>query len=845
MKSAKFIALLFIFLGFFIFVKSASAVTSEFRSAATITTDGNPAYTNIQNCSVTDGNTCDRVVTPSSFANLYFKDFGNFNIPDGSVITNLRIRVKGRANIGMFVGVSLKNISGLYVANCQSPSDLWTMSVLNSLNLTTYTVTTPMTNGTLANCLSLANIKGEKFIFRINYSGPQNWFANIDNFEIAFDYTPQVVPTPTPTLTPTPTPTGPAPFLDLPWDYESKGETFSDAALSINSYFDHEYPLLSSGLREANSSANTIISSDGITYTKEQRSYSSHDGYDYGKSAKVQIGDSVLAAAAGTATYINSCGACGNMIVIDHDNGYQTRYLHMQKDGLVTNIPNNPVHVSARQVIGKVGATGNVQPAGDAGAHIHFGVFQDKNHDGNFGDNVPDGVTDPFGWQSNFPDPWENYSFFYNGMQRTGNKSYYLWKKNLDGMTTIVAASSGGAFTSGDYKVDLAQNSFNPASAVFQMQAEAMQKIGDTITSLIPTVGITLKNSLGDFITSLNQPMGITVDFSDVDTTRYNLGTISIYSSSDGVTWTKEYTSVDFGNEKATTNVSHLTHFALMGERVDIAAPITTAILSGNKGEGDWYNSDAVTTLSAQDNEGGLGVDYTQYKKDDNDWDNYLSPINISSEGHHEFEFYSADQDANIEDVKSVEFDIDKTPPVITHTITSDGQSYTPGIWTNKDVTVTFSCTDSLSGVSSFTDPITISNEGEDQTVSGQCQDKAGNVSADNVTGINIDKTSPEISISADPSIIWSPNGKLVPVVVTGSVSELNLANKTFTIIDEYGESTPVLSNFGDTIFLQALRNENDYDGRHYKIKVEASDKAGNVTVAKTEVLVPHDQSKK
>ncbi|MDZ4228506.1 MAG: hypothetical protein U1E54_04650, partial [Candidatus Levybacteria bacterium] len=64
----------------------------------------------------------------------------------------------------------------------------------------------------LNSCLSPANIQTNNFIWRINYCC-QIWSANIDNFEIAFDYTPGPTPTPvptatpTPTLTPTPTPT--------------------------------------------------------------------------------------------------------------------------------------------------------------------------------------------------------------------------------------------------------------------------------------------------------------------------------------------------------------------------------------------------------------------------------------------------------------------------------------------------------------------------------------------------------------------------------------------------------------------------------------------------------------
>ena len=306
MKLALRVFLILIF--FLISVHSVWAETTSYRSAGTITTDGNTPYTNLVNCSATDGNTCDHASAPL-FANLYFRDFGDFGIPDGSTITHLKIRVTGKASLptqALFAGVSIVGSPILFASNCQAPSDLWTMSVLNSTSIATYNVTTPLTNGSLATCLSLAKIESSNFIFRINYSKSVAWSANIDNFEIAFDYTPGATPTPTPT------PTGPEPFLDLPWDYEAQGQTFSDAALEINSYFDHEYPFLSSGLPEPAQSLDTLVSFDGITYTQEQRSYSSHDGYDYGSPAKVEDGDFVLAPASGIATVVlekNSGGA--------------------------------------------------------------------------------------------------------------------------------------------------------------------------------------------------------------------------------------------------------------------------------------------------------------------------------------------------------------------------------------------------------------------------------------------------------------------------------------------------------------------------------------------------------
>jgi len=102
------------------------------------------------------------------------------------------------------------------------------------------------------------------------------------------------------------------------------------------------------------------------------------------------------------------------------------------------------VWITKGQKIGEVGATGHVIPGGEAGAHIHFMVVQDKNNDGSFDDNIPDGITDPFGWQSKEEDPWPNFSFSYLGQQRTGNKSFYLWTKKLSNLDTTLSSNGGG-----------------------------------------------------------------------------------------------------------------------------------------------------------------------------------------------------------------------------------------------------------------------------------------------------------------------------------------------------------------------------------------------------------------
>lgn len=795
------------------------AETTDFRSAGSITTDGSPSFTNLSSCSSTDGATCNRALA-ASYGNLYFRNFGDFGIPDGSTVTGVRLRVAGKTNLSLYTGVSQGTS---YTANCQFPSWLWEMWVLNGTSIKTYSATGTVSNSSLW-CLTTANIKNNNLTWRINYSSGSNWSANIDNFEIAYDYISPPTPTPTPTV---------AAFLDLPWDYGAKGLSFNEAALAVSSYFDHEYPLLSSGLSEIDH-FDTIIDFRGPP--RVNRFYSRHDGYDYALSARVNIGDHVLAAASGWATFRpeEETGGGGNVIKIDHENGYQTWYEHLDREGLITNIEGQRIHVNQGQIIGKVGMTGKT-----TGAHIHFGVFQDKNKDGNFEDNVPDGVTDPYGWQSTDPDPWENYSFLHKGVTKTGNKSYWLWTKKLSSMKGTLTPS-GGSFTNERFKFDFSTNSTS-GNLTLNFSSQPNVKVSKTLQSIGSSLIATAKDVFGNLVTQFNSPYTLTIDFADFDLSNVNIDTISIYSSSDGVTWIKEPTILDIVNKKVSSQINHFTHFAVMAQRLDTEPPETDALLAGDKGKGNWLRSDVEASLNSDD-KSGMGVDYIVFKKDGNDWEQYIAPIIFSTEGHHKIEFYSVDKDGNIEDAKTTEFDIDKTLPIISSNMTTEGGPYTKNLWTNKDIVVSFSCKDSLSGVLSITEPITVTADGENQKVTGECQDKAGNKSEIEATGINIDKTPPEINISATPNILWPPSGKMIPVLVSGHITEQHLANKKILVHDEYSLINSVVNDFGETIKLEAKRNGDDLDGRNYIIEIEAEDLAGNRSIQQTKIVVPHDQ---
>jgi hypothetical protein len=99
-------------------------------------------------------------------------------------------------------------------------------------------------------------------------------------------------------------------------------------------------------------------------------------------------------------------------------------------------------------------------------------------------------------------------------------------------------------------------------------------------------------------------------------------------------------------------------------------------------------------------------------------------------------------------------FKYDASPPTIAFVsrTPADGNG-----WNSGSVTVTWSCTDSGSGVVSSTVQQVVSAEGSNDSATGTCTDNAGNVSQDTVSGLKIDTTPPVVS--ASPSRAADANG--------------------------------------------------------------------------------------
>ena len=134
---------------------------------------------------------------------------------------------------------------------------------------------------------------------------------------------------------------------------------------------------------------NKTVTTNGWTwptdnnYTITTYYSSSHQAIDiYSYSGN---GSGIYAANNGTVSMVKggcrvgnlSCnGSGGNYVVINHNNGYYTVYMHLKTINVSTG-----QNVSAGQVIGTMGNTGNVIPVPTAsapylGTHLHFSVYK-------------------------------------------------------------------------------------------------------------------------------------------------------------------------------------------------------------------------------------------------------------------------------------------------------------------------------------------------------------------------------------------------------------------------------------------------------------------------------------
>ena len=93
--------------------------------------------------------------------------------------------------------------------------------------------------------------------------------------------------------------------------------------------------------------------------------FTGHRAFHTGLDFAGKLGSDVVAVAAGVVTYAGKRSGYGNLVEINHGNGYSTRYGHNSK--ILVNVGQT---IKKGQVIAKMGSTGR-----STGPHVHFEVL--------------------------------------------------------------------------------------------------------------------------------------------------------------------------------------------------------------------------------------------------------------------------------------------------------------------------------------------------------------------------------------------------------------------------------------------------------------------------------------
>lgn len=184
---------------------------------------------------------------------------------------------------------------------------------------------------------------------------------------------------------------------------------------------------------------------------------------------------------------------------------------------------------------------------------------------------------------------------------------------------------------------------------------------------------------------------------------------------------------------------------------VDNDPPTIQATVSPVANAAGWNNTNLTVTFVYDDATSGVA--------------SCPAPQSITTEGANQIISGTATDVAGNTASTSVTLNIDKTPPGITSALSPAPNA---AGWNNSDVTVSFTCSDSLSGMASCPSPTTITTEGANQVISGTATDTAGNT-ASTTASVSLDKTPPAITISSPANGATFTSSS---ISVTGSVSD-------------------------------------------------------------------------
>ena len=245
------------------------------------------------------------------------------------------------------------------------------------------------------------------------------------------------------------------------------------------------------------------------------------------------------------------------------------------------------------------------------------------------------------------------------------------------------------------------------------------------------------------------------------------------------------------------------TGFTILIDAKDTVSPTIEGSANPLPNANGWNNSDVTVRFKCEDAFSGIA--------------SCSDAVTVSREGGRQEITGAATDNAGNTSRATVSVSLDKTMPGI---IATPSPSSNSNGWNNGNVTVTFACSDGLSGIGTCPSAINITNEGANQAGSGESIDRAGN-SATASSRVSIDKTAPGVSIEPVlPATVFNPL-----LSVTGAVSDA-LSGVSGVTCNGAG-ATVSGTGFACTVNLTAGANT---------ISVSATDNAGNSKVVSANV---------
>jgi hypothetical protein len=273
------------------------------------------------------------------------------------------------------------------------------------------------------------------------------------------------------------------------------------------------------------------------------------------------------------------------------------------------------------------------------------------------------------------------------------------------------------------------------------------------------------------------------------------------------------------------------------GVSIDKTRPVIQVSRSLEPNAFGWNNTDVIATFSATDILSGIDGSATESI--------VFSAEGADQSGSHTF----ADRAGNVASGTADGISIDRTEPMV---LVNRSPAPDASGWNNTDVTATFEATDALSGIDGEATAIVIfSTDGADQGATRSFADRAGNVGTGTVSGINIDRGGPAVGVacSANPSQLWSPNGRMVPVTVSfngadglSTVSSFLLRSVTSNESQAATDIQSFLVGTADTQGSLRAARDGSGQGRVYSLVYDVWDRSGNPGECVVRVTVPHDQ---